>query len=119
MNKLKRNSKKVAIGVIGGLVVVIGLILVPYPGPGWLVVFGGLAILGSEFEFASRLLDFARKKYDIWADWIKAQNWFVRIVAVTLTCAVVLTTLWLMNAFGILISLAELDIPWLTSPIFR
>lgn len=38
--------------VLGFLVVVIGLILVPLPGPGWLVVFAGLAILSIEFVWA-------------------------------------------------------------------
>ena len=38
---------KVLIGIVGGLVVIIGLVLVPLPGPGWLVVFIGLTILAS------------------------------------------------------------------------
>lgn len=117
--KLQKGSKKIAIGIVGGLVVVVGLILVPYPGPGWLVVFGGLAILATEFEFAERLLRFARGKYDAWVGWLKRQNWFVQVVSVALTCAVVLTTMWLLNAFGILASLAEVDIPWLNSPFLR
>lgn len=119
MSSLQRKSKKIAIGIIGGLVVVIGLVLVPYPGPGWLIVFGGLAILSSEFEFAGRLLKFARGKYDLWANWLKRQNWFIRVVSVVFTCLVVVTTLWLLNAFGITASLAEVDVPWLTSPFLR
>src|SRR5690606_7877861 len=33
---------KVVVGVIGTVMVVGGLIMVPFPGPGWLVVFAGL-----------------------------------------------------------------------------
>lgn len=45
---------KIAVGVFGGLVALIGLLLVPLPGPGWLIVFLGLAILGTEFRWARR-----------------------------------------------------------------
>ncbi|WP_336659812.1 TIGR02611 family protein [Leucobacter sp. USHLN153] len=52
---------RLTVTVIGALVVVVGLILVPLPGPGWLIVFFGLAILGSEFHWARRLLGWARQ----------------------------------------------------------
>lgn len=51
---------RVAVTAVGALVMVIGLILVPLPGPGWLIVFFGLAILGTEFHWARRLLGWAR-----------------------------------------------------------
>ena len=44
-----------SVGVIGGALTVVGLLLVPLPGPGWLVVFLGLAVLGTEFRWARRL----------------------------------------------------------------
>ena len=58
---------RVAVAVIGAAVVVGGIILIPLPGPGWLIVFGGLAILATEFEWAGRLLDFARRQ-GAWLD---------------------------------------------------
>lgn len=119
MDKLRRHTKKVFIGIVGGLVALIGLILVPYPGPGWLVVFAGLAILSTEFEFASRALDFARGKYDAWADWLKAQRLYVRIIVLSLTGLVVLLTMWLLNVFGLVGNLFNLQWPWLESPLFR
>ena len=57
-----RNAKRVAITIAGFVVVVVGLILVPLPGPGWLIVFAGLAILATEYVWARRLLDFAMHK---------------------------------------------------------
>jgi len=56
---LHRHTKKVTVAIIGGLVVLVGLVLVPYPGPGWLIVFAGLAILSTEFVFAQKALDLA------------------------------------------------------------
>ncbi|GAA0961686.1 PGPGW domain-containing protein [Frigoribacterium faeni] len=52
---------KVAVAVVGLLVVVIGLILVPLPGPGWLIVFLGVALLGTEFPLAHRILQSLRR----------------------------------------------------------
>ncbi len=119
MDKLKANTKKVLIGIVGGLVALIGLILVPYPGPGWLIVFAGLAILATEFSFAARLLAYTRGIYNKWVAWLKRQHWSVKILVLTLTCAVVLLTLWLLNAFGIIVKLFDLPYDLLVSPLFR
>src|SRR5699024_7784717 len=47
---------RATVGVLGALIIVLGLVLVPLPGPGWLIVLTGVAIIASEFEFARRLL---------------------------------------------------------------
>ena len=69
---------RVAVALIGTAVVVGGIILIPLPGPGWLIVFGGLAILATEFEWAGRLLDFARRKVLGWTHWVGRQSLVVR-----------------------------------------
>lgn len=118
MVEFRKRTKKVLIGIAGGLVVLIGLILVPYPGPGWLIVFAGLAILSTEFMFAAKVLEFAKGKYDAWTQWIKRQNWFVKIIVLTFTALIVLLTLWLLNAFGIVVAVLDLPYDFLTSPLF-
>ncbi|MBF4635035.1 TIGR02611 family protein [Agreia pratensis] len=50
-----RFAYRFAVAVLGVTVAVIGLILVPLPGPGWLIVFLGIAILGTEFPAAHRM----------------------------------------------------------------
>ncbi|MDM7892976.1 TIGR02611 family protein [Curtobacterium caseinilyticum] len=65
---------KVLVGIVGGLVVVIGLILVPLPGPGWLVVFIGLTILASEFHFFHRIITWLRAQLHRFWDWAKAHG---------------------------------------------
>ena len=119
MDKVITRSKKVLIGILGGLVTLIGLVLVPYPGPGWFIVFGGLAILATEFEFASRILKFARGKYDAWSHWLKSQSVVVRVAVLALTGLVVLTTLWLLNTFALIGGLVGIRYDWLVSPFFR
>lgn len=99
--------------------VLIGLILIPYPGPGWLVVFGGLAILSTEFVFASKVLEYAKGKYDAWTEWLKKQNIFIKSVVLGFTGAVVLLTLWLLNAPGFIVQFFDLPFEWLISPFFR
>lgn len=121
MQAAKRNAKRTGIAIVGGVVVLVGIIAIPYPGPGWLIVFAGLAILATEFEWAQRLLDYARGKYDAWVEWLKRQHVALRLLVLTLTGLVIITTMWLLNAFGILDSLLHLNSTWLHSPlgIFR
>lgn len=89
-----RLTLKILIGVIGAALVIGGLIMVPFPGPGWLVVFAGLAVLATEFAWASRVLDFAKDKVTSATDWLVRQNWVVRIVASALTLALAAVIVW-------------------------
>ncbi|ROS54206.1 uncharacterized protein (TIGR02611 family) [Frigoribacterium sp. PhB24] len=56
-----RSLYKIGVGVLGAVIVVVGLILVPLPGPGWLVVFVGVAVLGTEFPAAHRITQWVRR----------------------------------------------------------
>lgn len=64
---------KAVVTVLGGLVVVIGIILIPLPGPGWLIVFVGMTILGSEYHWARRLTSWLRmvlaRFWERWTAW--------------------------------------------------
>ncbi len=51
-----RAARRIAIAVIGGTVVLLGVAMLVLPGPGLLTIIGGLAILGAEFAFARRWL---------------------------------------------------------------
>lgn len=58
------------VGVLGGSLAILGLVLVPLPGPGWLVVFLGLAVLGTEFHWAKRIASWLKRALDrFWAWW--------------------------------------------------
>ena len=45
------------VAAAGGATVLVGLALIPLPGPGTLVVLGGLAVLRKEFPAAGRAAD--------------------------------------------------------------
>jgi len=48
--------KKTATAVAGGAIVGVGLVMIPLPGPGALIVGGGMALLGTEFPAVQRVL---------------------------------------------------------------
>jgi uncharacterized protein (TIGR02611 family) len=62
---------KILVGIVGGLIVVIGLVMVPLPGPGWLVVFIGLTVLASEFHFFHRIITWLRARLHRFWDWFR------------------------------------------------
>ncbi|PWJ24949.1 uncharacterized protein (TIGR02611 family) [Branchiibius hedensis] len=64
--------------VVGLAIVVLGVILLPFPGPGWLVIFLGLGVLASEFEPAAKLRSYAIKQVKKWNEWQKQQSLWVR-----------------------------------------
>lgn len=119
MNRVIRGSKKVIIGVLGALVVLIGIVLVPYPGPGWLIVFTGFAILATEFAFAEKTLAYLKARYEAWIVWLKNQHRIVQLLVLAFTGLVVLVTVWLLNSFGLIDSFFQLHQEWLHSPFFR
>jgi uncharacterized protein (TIGR02611 family) len=87
---------RLIVGLVGLVTVVVGLILVPFPGPGWVIVFVGLAIWASEFEWAQRLLHSARRTLSVWNDWLRRQPWWVKGLVLLLTIAAVAVFFWLL-----------------------
>lgn len=69
---------RAGVAVVGGFVVIVGIILIPAPGPGWLIVFAGLGILATEFAWAQRVLDYAKSRVAGWTRWIMKQRLWVR-----------------------------------------
>lgn len=57
-----KRAKRIVIALIGGTVVFIGLALLVLPGPAFIVLPAGLAILATEFEFARRWLHYLRDR---------------------------------------------------------
>ena len=54
MLKLKARVKKLVIAIVGTVVLLAGIALIVLPGPAFLVIPAGLAILATEFEWAER-----------------------------------------------------------------
>lgn len=104
-NPTGRIALKVAIGIAGALVVVLGAALIPLPGPGWLIVIGGLAIWAIEFHWARRLLAFTRRNVQAWTRWVTRQPWSVRLVIGAVGLLFVCTVVWLSVKYSLGIDL--------------
>ncbi|MER5464457.1 TIGR02611 family protein [Streptomyces sp. NPDC002668] len=55
-------SWQVGVFVVGLAVVGAGIVMLPLPGPGWLVIFGGMAIWATEFVWAQLVLHWTKRK---------------------------------------------------------
>ena len=55
---------RIVFAVAGFLVALLGLALIPLPGPGWLLVVAGVTMLALEFEPAERLLAIILRRFD-------------------------------------------------------
>ncbi|PTR26752.1 uncharacterized protein (TIGR02611 family) [Rhodococcus sp. OK519] len=108
---------RIGVGLVGALVLAVGIVTIPYPGPGWLIVFAGLGILASEFAWAHRLLRFARARYDRFMIWFSHQSVVVKALGVLFTTVVVLATLWVLGTFGLIGGWVGLEQAWLESPL--
>jgi uncharacterized protein (TIGR02611 family) len=108
---------RIAVAVVGLAVLAVGILAIPYPGPGWAIVFVGLAILASEFRWAQRLLAFAKQRYDKVMAWFRVQGLWVQAAGVVFTTVVVVATLWLVGAIGWAAALFGLELTALRSPI--
>jgi len=57
-----RMAKRIAIGIVGGSVLVVGVCMIVLPGPAFVVIPVGLGILGLEFAWARIWLKKAKAK---------------------------------------------------------
>jgi uncharacterized protein (TIGR02611 family) len=80
---------RIAVGIVGVLIVAAGLLAIPLPGPGWLIVIAGLFVLATEFSWAERLLEFTRRSLAGWTDWVGARPLWLRVIFAVLTAALV------------------------------
>ena len=108
---------RVLVAVVGLTVLLVGVAAIPYPGPGWAIVFLGLAILATEFYWARRTLTYTRARYDTAMGWLRRQPAWVQASGAVLTAAVVVVTLWFLGAIDWLAALVGLEHPMLRSPL--
>lgn len=98
---------------VGWLFIVVGILIIPTPGPGWFMLFFGIGVLSFEMVWPNRLLDYGLRKYDDFEDFWKRQGAGMKTlvgVLFLLGCAVVFSGIfWVMWNTGML-GFAE---PWL------
>lgn len=97
--------KRSAVAVLGGLLTLTGIALLVLPGPGFVLVAAGLAVLATQFAWAQRPLDYAKDKAHQGMDEV-ARSWWRAGGA--LLCALVLA------AAGI-VDMTDRDVPYVNT----
>jgi len=109
-----RMALKIGIGVIGILVVAFGVVLIPFPGPGWAIVILGFVIWALEFAWARHLLEFTKRHVRSWTRWVRRQSLPVRtvlgVLGLIFVAGVVWGSVWL--SFGV--NLLDVARDWVT-----
>ncbi|MEU9449463.1 TIGR02611 family protein [Streptomyces sp. NPDC048277] len=100
-------SWQVGVFVVGLAVVVVGIVLLPLPGPGWVVIFGGMAIWATEFVWAQLVLRWTKRKVTEAAQ--KALDPKVRRRNITLTTIGLVVVAGLV---GVYLSKFGIVMPW-------
>ena len=111
-NPTGRLALRVGIGVLGGIVVAIGIVLIPFPGPGWAIVILGLAIWALEFAWAKNLLEFTKRHVQSWTHWIGRQSLPVRGVIGVVGMIFVAAIVWASVKLSFGIDLAAMAWEW-------
>ncbi|GAA2703705.1 MULTISPECIES: TIGR02611 family protein [Actinoplanes] len=112
-NPSGRLALKIGIGVLGTLVVAVGIVLIPFPGPGWAIVILGLAILALEFAWAKSLLEFTKRHVLSWTHWIGRQSWPMRGLIGVLGMIFVTAVVWGALRLSLGIDLIQVAQDWL------
>lgn len=92
-------SWQVGVFVVGLAVVVVGVIMLPLPGPGWLVIFGGMAIWATEFVWAQLVLRWTKRKVTEAAQRaldpkVRRRNIILTTIGVVIIAALLAVYLW-------------------------
>ncbi|WP_378731865.1 TIGR02611 family protein [Nocardia brasiliensis] len=108
---------RIGVAMAGTAVLAVGILAIPYPGPGWAIVFAGLGILATEFAWAQRALGWLRDRYRQGMAWYSARGAAMRVFAATATFALVVATLWVLGTFGMVGGWIGVEWQWLRSPL--
>src|SRR3954453_21197260 len=112
-NPTGRLVLRIGIGTLGTLVVALGMVLIPFPGPGWAIVILGLAIWALEFSWAKNLLDFTKRHVQSWTRWIGRQSLPIRLVIGVVGFIFVAAIVWLSVKLSFGVDLIEKIRGWL------
>ena len=93
-----RLAWRLAISLAGVAVIAVGIVLLPLPGPGWLIIFAGLGLLATEYAWAARLLKWLRYQFVRWARWMSQQPLWIQslgtVFGLSLLAAIALAAWW-------------------------
>jgi uncharacterized protein (TIGR02611 family) len=89
-NAVTRYLYQALVALLGAGVIAVGIVLLPLPGPGWVIIFLGLGVWASEFRWAARLLRWVRGALRYWTSWMGRRSPLVRTLLSALLALLVL-----------------------------
>lgn len=119
MSRLVSQTRRILVTFLGWAVLLLGIVMIPYPGPGWITVFIGLSLLATEYKWANDVNIKARAKYDAWQGWLTAQPFYVKAIFWVLTLLTVIVTVWAVNGYGLINDWFDLGYDWVESPFVK
>jgi drug/metabolite transporter (DMT)-like permease len=90
--------KTVVVAALGGLLALAGIALLVLPGPGFILVAAGLAVLATQFEWARKPLDYAKGKAEDGLHEVGRSRWRA---AFAVLCALVLVAVGTLVLVGV------------------
>jgi uncharacterized protein (TIGR02611 family) len=108
---------RIVVGVVGVVILVIGIIAIPYPGPGIAICFVALTILATEFEWARRAHGWARRRIQPVVAWFGSRGRWGRALGTLLTGVILVGSLWVFGVLGWSANMLGFEREWLYSPI--
>ena len=111
---------RIVVAVVGLVMLVVGIIAIPYPGPGIAICFVALTILATEFEWARRLHAWARKRIEPVVAWFRSRGRWGRLLGTALTALILVGSLWIFGVLGWVAGLVGVEgawLEWFKSPI--
>jgi uncharacterized protein (TIGR02611 family) len=90
--------RTVVVAVLGGLLTLAGIALLVLPGPGFVLVAAGLAVLATQFEWARKPLDYAKGKAQEGLEEVARKPWRA---ALAVLAALVLVALGVVALAGV------------------
>lgn len=106
---------RVAVAIVGTVVLVggFGVAMLPFPGPGWVMVGAGLALLSSEFVWARRVVGFLRSRLRAIQLWFLRRPMWIRVLLLGTALVIVAFSLWSMGAVKMIGGWFGIDHAWM------
>lgn len=89
--------------VLGFLMLIVGIIILPTPAPGWLLIFVSLGMLSLVYPPMRRLNIRLAALYDVSESWFRRQHLLTQVAlgaALTISVAAIMATAWYVMAPG-------------------
>lgn len=79
---------------LGLTIVLLGILTLPLPGPGWLIIIGGLSVLAKDFIWAARVISFIRRSIPGLPDEDEGIPCHVWVLVIVSTIAISAFSVW-------------------------